>query len=804
MRAKAYTTRLAHGLRGAVLTALLLSACPLAARTMGREVSNDQKKLYIDDQIRFADGLAQRGHRALAIEEYQRLIARFPDDEFAAEVWIQLAAAYAENGDIENAKKTFQTFFEKFPESRIRHAAMLRLALVLDSSGGPEDKTRGLALLEKLKNTQTAPEGIREATIYHVGKIRLRDGDRDGAEREFRSIVGKPISDPLHVFRVHAAMELARMLPFNEAMLLLTPMLDSPGVDTETQKSLLWQLAERLFTEKDFPAAAEIFARITVIFPGTPIAMNATFRRIECLYNGGDYTLAISEAERALSSPYTQDSGVKERFLYIKALSLKQLKSFPQAINILQSFIKIDSGGISPIAALAVLPYVECLIAEGRMKDAEQEVLLRALRKDLPDNTLRDIVVVLINASGADPKYIQLVESTLKSLTPGTGAYDSLRLKKADLMMRKNDAEASAKLYSEIASDGLEQSRPSALMGLAASQISLGHDKDAINTYQKVIKDFPGHQTAPDAMLRAAVTLLRDPSGWEAAAQYLDAIIERHPKASVANFAKFYQAFMMFEEKKYAQAAESFDKIIDQGDAPQGLKTDALVYKIWAFLKGGKHEAALAALKPEALEQAPLPFLLEFAENMMPNNPEIAQNALHQIVKPEKNASQKELQKAQLLLAETKIAAGKPVDAMESLRTAIEINADPRTTSLAQYSLGNILFERGKKQEAVMLFEKCLDNPVDKNASARARLGLVKILSTDPERLKTANRYAMSVFILSDDEDICSEAMLLSIKISLELGNKQEATATWKEFEARFPNKAASQNNAEIKKQITE
>ncbi|MBN1865156.1 MAG: tetratricopeptide repeat protein [Victivallales bacterium] len=771
---------------------------------MARDISNDQKKLYIDDQIRFADGLAERGHLALAIEEYQRLVARFPGDELVAEVWIQLASAYAESGDIENSKKTFLTFFEKFPESRVRHAAMLRLALVLDSSADPEDKSKGLAMLEKLKTTQAAPEGIREAAIFHVGRIHLKNGDKVAAEKEFRSIAGRPVSDPMHVFRAHAAMELARMLPFNEAKLLLSPMLESPEIDTETQKTLAWQLAERFFEEKDFPGAAELFARVTVMFPDTPIARNAAFRRIECLYNNGDYTLAISEADRALSSTYKQDSKVIERFLYIKAISLKQLKSFPQAINIFQSFLKMDSGEISPVAALAVPAYIECLIADGRVEDAEREVLLRALRKDLPDDSMRDIVLMLVNASGTNPKYIPLVESALKSLKPTTQAYDSLRLKKAALLLRKSDGEAAAKLYSEIAADGIEESRASALMGLASAQISLDNEVNALKTYQRIIKDFPGNPVVPDAMLRAAVILMRDPSAWEHAAEHLDAIVKKHPESQIANFAKFYQAFMMFEEKKYAQAVEAFDKLIDHSDAPEKLKLNALVYKIWSRLKGGEPEAALAALKPEVFEQAPPTFLLEFAESMMSNNLEIAQKALLQIVKTEKNASPQDFQKAHLLLAEARIAAGNPVDAMESLRTAIESNVDTKTTSLAQYLLGNLLFERGKKQEAVMLFEKCLDNPVDKNSSARARLGLAKILSTDPERLKTANRYAMSVFILADDEDICSEAMLLSIKISLDLGSKQEAAATWKEFAERFPEKAESPDNAEIKKQVSE
>jgi TolA-binding protein len=101
--------------------------------------------------------------------------------------------------------------------------------------------------------------------------------------------------------------------------------------------------------------------------------------------------------------------------------------------------------------------------------------------------------------------------------------------------------------------------------------------------------------------------------------------------------------------------------------------------------------------------------------------------------------------------------------------------------------LGMVLLKKGNKNEAVLLFEKCIEMSGDKSASDRSRLGLAKILSESEEDLNRANRYAMSVFILSKDPALSEEAIILSIEISLKQNKTDEAKATLGELKKRFP-----------------
>ena len=72
-----------------------------------QEVTGDMKKIYIDEQLRLADGLSQRGHYQMAIDEYRKIIGKFPDDPLAADAFSQLAEAYSSYGDTEKAIKKF-------------------------------------------------------------------------------------------------------------------------------------------------------------------------------------------------------------------------------------------------------------------------------------------------------------------------------------------------------------------------------------------------------------------------------------------------------------------------------------------------------------------------------------------------------------------------------------------------------------------------------------------------------------------------------------------------------------------------
>lgn len=756
----------------------------IAFSLLAKPVTNDQKKLYIDEQIRFADGLVEREHYDLAIDEYQRLIKKFPKDELVAEAWIQLAEAYAAKKDFAKSFKTFEMFFEHFPNIKITPAATLRYALTLYASGETPNKQKAVRLLNRLKTDPKIPLIIQEAATFHLGKIFLQNKDLPKAEQEFTVLAKKQVSDKSHNFRAYAAIELADLKPAKEAINILKPIAETTTLPPEILKSAAWKLGDMLYEDQQFSEAAAVFAKIAVLYPTSLTGQEARYRRLECLYRMKDYTQIVAEANKMIKAKKLLKIRSSERLVYLKALALKKLKFYPQAIEILQKLL--DEKNNSKFRPLAAYSYIECLLKENKEQDAAQNVLVYTIRNDIPPEALKDVVLLFVNSTNNNPKYISIIDSALKTMPAESKAASSLQLKKATLLLAGNKNKAAIQIYQKVVEKGFPAMRPYALMGLAQTYSSKKRDNEAIRAYQKLLKTYPKTPIYPDALLRTAVLLLQDKKQWETAEAYLKTLTSRFPNSEAADSAVFYQAYMLFEKKKYVEAEKILDKLADKKNISEKLRVDAMTFIIWIYLKMERMDEAMLALKKQGdtiFSRGSSLFLIELGDALLTTNPKIAEKAYKTATSKGDNMQQ---QKAYTGLANAQLNSGDPVKAIESLKTAVKLNADPVLTATAQNKLGNLLFARGKKEEAVMIFEKCLENPVNKKASAQARLGLAKILSQDKASQKRANRYAMSVFILSQDPEICSEAMLLSIKISIETGNKKEAESTWKEFSGKY------------------
>ena len=91
-------------------------------------ITNDQKKLIIDEQLQLAEGLTMRGYYKQAISEYKDIIKRFPNSALIQEAWAQLAYVQAKEGNNKEAIETYNTFLKNYPLSSIYTAVKINYA----------------------------------------------------------------------------------------------------------------------------------------------------------------------------------------------------------------------------------------------------------------------------------------------------------------------------------------------------------------------------------------------------------------------------------------------------------------------------------------------------------------------------------------------------------------------------------------------------------------------------------------------------------------------------------------------------
>ncbi len=774
----------------------------------GHVVSNDEKKLYIDEQIRFAEGLRKRKHYDLAIEEYKRLVGRFKDNPIVAQAWANLARVLAEKGDYDAAFKTFDYFFKTFPDSRIFHATKLRRALALHSSKIPGGKKEAEKALTELEGDSKAPAIIRDAAAYHLASFVLSDGRTEEAMKKFAALAKLGVtSSPEHDFRASAAMRLATILAkrnkIKEAMAAIRPLVSGKGLSSDIRSRAMYALGSLALREKDYASADKLFAELAALFPSNALAVEASKNRLSVLFRLGDYQSVALESDKLLkrrdisTADLADIHALKGAALAKLGFDIKALKEF--------EFVLKSKFTSSETRRFAELQRVKTLLNSGNTA-AALATGERIVNANPLDGGLACDVIVLLKSKAPPAKIEALLKKAVARLDTATLEGSSTRLQLASLLSSRGKRDEALKILDFVAEKGFPRLKPYATLAAARVLESKGDIAEALKKLEELVRTCSSKDIRPDAMLKTAVLLLRDEKQWDSAVAYLDEIGKKYPGTSFAAAAIFYKGFLEFQKGRWDAA----EKILRQAVSPKNkelspvLSNSAKVYLAWTFLRKKDFKQALAVaekLPAEAFRSAPPAFLEETGRIALKNAHDLANRCFAAL-----SASNDPVERQHGIIGKAKlaVAAGDSVKAIDIYKEASKMTADPVATNKAILALGELLAQRGNDDEAVLYIEKCLENPVDKAVSAKARLALAKILSKKPDRLKVANRYAMSVFVLSPNNDTCAEAMLLSAELSIRANNISEARDTFREFRKRFPDRLSSKRAKGIAAKLTD
>jgi tetratricopeptide (TPR) repeat protein len=773
---------------------VVIAALGAVAALAGEPVTDDQKKLFIDEQLRFADGLLDRGHHALAIEEYQRLIRQFPDDPLVADAWMQLAEAHAAQGRTDVARKLYEGFLEKFPGVATRAAAEVNYARLLLGGNVAADQERGRRLLGEVKGRADIPEVLREAASYYLARdLAKAPTGRAEASRELRILADLPVSDAArHRFRAFAAAEVAELLlqegKAEEALRLLAPLAAGAAVPPEIQNTALQMTAAIHWNSGQYGQAAEAYGQLAVLFPDSDAGREAPLRRIESLYRAKDGRSLIREADLLLAKPGAMP--YRDRILYLKAATLQEDGFLATAASAYAELVV--SGSDNETVQKAAFQQVCCLRQEGKHAEVVKAARGWLGHRKLFPETVADIVIF----AAAPPTPVDAGLALLREAVAAVAdprARVRLSVSLAGMLLEAGrPAEALPVYQAAAATPNQAEFRDMARIGAAVCLEALGQDEPAIAAYREILAGDAAPETSGYARLRLALLLLRVPARWPEAEAELTRLCERQPADEFADQAAFYLGYLEFARGGHAAAERRLAELLRRKELSTDLRLDATAYYLWTLLEQGRDEEVRRALgdlfQDEAfLARAPAEFLLRVAEHWVGSDPGLAMIGFAQVA--EGNAVL--WQRALLGRGQIHAARGEAEMAVAALREAIATGADPAITCQAHARLGELLVANGKPNEAMVEFEQALDQPSTPDTAARARLGLARILAGQEERLATANRYAMSVFILGADPALSAEAMLLSIQLSLRQGRNEEAASTWRELRQRYPEAAA-------------
>ncbi len=774
------------------LYAVFLSTSTLFS---AQEVTDDSKKLFIDEQLRLADGLSKRGHYQMAIEEYRRIISNFPDDPLAADAFSQLAETYASNGDLDKAIENFRLFLKKFPDIKTAPAVRVNYSITLFRTGTAENRKDAVSILQSVKTSKDSPAAVKYAAGYHLGKIFLETGETGKAKSELSELATQEIKSNDDMHAALARLELAVILDKEGrkdlAENLIKSLVDNRNTPPEVLSAALNFLAAINFERKQYLQAADNYEQICLLFPGTPAAGESYFRRLDSLIMAKEHSKVIKELDGKISklgggTPDPQS----EKLYYIKADAQMDQGMY---VDALKTFSEITSSTASSpeYYSKSAIVSVQCSLRHGKSAESLAMAKNFLANRRISTDAKKTICDIVISAMKTPHEKISFMKDSV-STARDTGERFALKLSLAALYANLMQIDNALSVYNDTLGECPDGTKPECLLGIARAYELAKQDKDALEYYGKIKTSYPSSAQYPEAMLRTAVIILYQNPGSDEAREIL-LKLEKESMASrdIRGNAVFYLSHIDFTRGDFEKADEGFRKIASDTMYEGNLVFMAKEYLLWSI--------ASVKLTPES---DMLFSELSSSENMILSaNPDMllflggkfseagrTDDSIKCYQAVAKNQNTDYRINALTGLGLTYVGKGDLDKAVRFLREAEKIKPDNKDIYSEMLShLGMALSKKGDRNEAVLVFEKCIEMSASKTASARARLGMAEILSKNPDDLNRANRYAMSVFILSDDPALTRQAMLLSIDLSVRQKNLEEARATFDELKKRFP-----------------
>jgi len=827
-------------------------------------ITNDQKKLLINEQLQLAHGLAIRGYYDQAISEYKDIIKRFPNNELVQEAWGQLAYVHSEAGEKESALNTYKAFFKKYPKSSIYTAVRVNYAKFLGSFDVDKKTKTAIKILSEIINSETVSERLKETASFFLAEIYDKTNEKETAKSIYNMLGAKTLNKK-NIYRVYALLKIAHLYigenQPSKAIEIYNKLIENNKLKKEIALEAFQSLAMLYTKRKMFEQAADVYGKLSIRFSKTKYGKEAMYHRLECLYQAKKYNTIIKEIDSSLNSSSSLNT---EQLFFIKACALQQQFYYATAYTF---FLKVlDKKVKSDFYWQAAVQSIICLLKTEKSTEAKVSAFKFSDDKFLSQNAKETILNIIAEKTTKNSDLISFWEKAIIS-TRDNKLKVWIEYKLALCYEKGGNFSKALSCYNNI----LKQSKdkkyyPYALNGIASCNIALENHKEADKYLDQIISEHIRSEVFPGAVLTKAEVYIRN-NEYDEAFNILSKYKNRLLKSPAWPKAVYYFGCLSYAQKDWSKAKASFKEILSNGNlSSQDLEKsklylgliyieennlekaeklltsliipefsniskldqkrkaevknssfhnkDSFAYKQQSVLDYCNHETVLRLgyffIKVKKYEIA------EFCFNkLISTQKSINFTKLH--VEPQEKSLQQKisetnqlaydkdnnvLQKAYLGLAKTYSAQNNIQSTIDYYKRAAFVNPLSYDTSIILAKLGKVLLKDNRNEEAVLIFQKILSNHTDTNSAIEARMGMARILAKQPDRILRANRYAMSVFILSKNPQLCIDAMLLSIKLSVKVGNFKEAKNTWKELGIRFPKTLKTKKALKVKELI--
>ncbi len=313
--------------------AVLLSPLPLSCDICAQEIP--QKEI---EQLDFAQGLLARGLYDMAISEYQKFIAAYPQSTYLDEANSAIGECYFLSQDFPQAIDAFNHFKELYPNSPRFPTALLRLGQSYIQQKKYDEALKELTSIDR----EARLKGQMLQSFYFYIAEAYRGKNDSTAALDYFQKTCEVKEASLHT--PYAFQEIAEIAvqnaQYKEAIEAYLKAAQAAQQDS-LKGYLIYKLGETQFLSGNYAEAINQFHQVLEKYSTLEIAKDALTNALLAHFNLAQYDELLTEYQN--NAKFIKEEGPYFDIHFVAARAYRELKKYDEAVGLLDQILSFPA-----------------------------------------------------------------------------------------------------------------------------------------------------------------------------------------------------------------------------------------------------------------------------------------------------------------------------------------------------------------------------------------------------------------------------------------------------------------------------
>ncbi len=736
--------------------------------------------------IDFANGLFQRNFYDMALDEYKKFVALYPQSAYLDDAYFGIAESLFFLKSYPKAIGAYNSYLEFYPQGEKKVIANLRLAQCLFNTKAFEPALKNLQEVD----TKQLNQDFVEVYYFYQGKIFARLNRRKEAQAALNKVIALSSQGDYPFLALVELAELAKSAEDYIKAIEYYQKAHDFTKDKERKAITLYKQGEIYLIIKRHKEAIATFKSVLSRYPESGISFDAFSNLLIALYNHEQYAEVLKEYAQREKDFKARPVEQVFKLYYIVATAQVQLKNYIGALEILDEALALE-GLETGNMHKALIKKTEILI-----KIRKFDIALSIINDQLGENTVEQDNVVFLKAEAlygleqyaeAFDTYKIISEKYKDSLLKDDALYSMAHAKSKI----KEFAEASNLFWQYYQTGKDERKKEEALYNLILIQNDLNNLNKTIEYAEIFIANFPKSPNK-EKVLFLLGTLYQKNKQFDKAIRINKEYIAAYPQSDRLDEAIFLLAFNLQSIQKWEESLTYYNKLNVKG-MNRNLRYPALKNSALIYISQDNNDMAaktfndiIALYEDNDLQ---LDTYLWLAEYFYAKKEFASMLKIVETIEMKRNEENKQkLSELIFFKAQAQRELRQIPKAIENYKTIIRNEEDVLYKAASHIGLGLCYVQKKLYKEAKKEFETAiLENTEDNTITMRARFEIANMY-WELKQYEDAVKFYMFVSVLYDDEQYCAEALYKAGQSFEAVHKDHEAIKVYDELGIRYPN----------------